>query len=500
MPHEATKQSLHDSYDVDMHIVRSASPDMSDHDVRVFVADNFRPKFQYLKTADKIENNGDLTYDNGDFIMVNGKMFYPHYGEHGTFADDLHEREKILAEIRNDPSLYHEDAYKTTVAIEDAFAHGATVVNTAFIHDAVSNRDLMEYRIDKETGMGKIQVLNTAPDGHFHSFEHIKEIAKRKEPRLHEINISDTAFILTDATTDQDKAGKVRSSIRPELVQPEIKNIRDDSRNFRSGETQPDEKRIPEKIDAQPGRSIPADLAENTIRTAEYVTAKTLSDIKVTVQSVRQFTVKSKSSDIGNERMPQLHGKASTGEKTGKSTGDTGHIEPVSEPGKTDGKEAQVVLFRQAAEKRTDTVIRLQELKDQWQSQRLREKMVRQAIVIGIVPAALHGITEMARAKPVSRELSAKIKRSENQAENQNHKQSQKQERRVIRWILIPALVLQNVPAALSGIAELAKVTLAAERIRPKLRKKDQRMEVRRRRRMKVSQTVRERQIGRAHV
>jgi hypothetical protein len=202
MPCVPEKQSYLDSYDVDTAIAKSASPDLSEHDIRVQVARSFRIKYRYLEGATQTEDKGEKDYDNGEFVMKDGKMFYPQYGENGIFAEDFHNRQKILSEIRNNPNLYNAQDHQTILVIQQAFAKGASVVSTVFGRDNHDNRDIMEYRIDKTTQTGVIKVHNTAPDGNFHSFSEIKQIAKEKSPTLVEVKTTDNVFILTDIKVD----------------------------------------------------------------------------------------------------------------------------------------------------------------------------------------------------------------------------------------------------------------------------------------------------------
>jgi hypothetical protein len=131
----------------------------------------------------------------------------------------------------------------------------------------------------------------------------------------------------------------------------------------------------------------------------------------------------------------------------------------------------------------------MQELKDQWQRLHVHEKMVLTVTDTGYISAALYGIMETARAKPVSRELSVKIRKSEKRSERRLQKQIQIHERRLIRKVFVPAILQRNVPAAIFSISELAKIKAVHERKHPKYRKTEYRTEIRRSRQMKLVQT-----------
>ena len=217
MPCERCKEVDKDSYAVVVDSIRRTDGDLSPHEVRVRAAKRFRPVYRAMREASEIENEGNAEYENGKFLLNrDGEMFFPSIN---TTADQLHKNQRKISEMSNDPSKYSASDHQRTQLIQLAFANGATIVRTSFIREDETNRDIIEYRLDRATNMGVIRIVNTAVTGTQHSAEKIKEITRKKSEQLHEVSPLEKVFIFTDVKIEQEK---IQSVIR---VVDSIKSI-----------------------------------------------------------------------------------------------------------------------------------------------------------------------------------------------------------------------------------------------------------------------------------
>jgi hypothetical protein len=353
MPCSPDKQSYLDSYDVETVIAKQNNPDASEHDIRVLVARNFRPKYKYLKESTLKDVSGVENQD-GQFVFADGRMFYPSYGEHGTFADEFHIRQKILSEIRHDASLYSETDYQTTLLIQQAFREGATVVTTAFARDGNDNRDVMEYVFDKQTGRGVIKTHNTAPDGHFHTYETIKKIAGKISPELREVNVSDRVFIRTDVPLKPADVKRMVAVEKPAAVEKEL-----------SGFNNWKDKFVRQTIHRQ--------------------------DIQQT-KMIRETPLMGQSKETGaNLLKPKRNGTERT------------NVRPVHE---------RMDFISSRPEFRQSEKISVKQVKELWRKQRETKRLLQQAIAVKNVPAALFAFSELAKP-PVVLEKQSAVSRKE---------------------------------------------------------------------------------------
>lgn len=196
MPCETCKESYLDSYDVTVDKIRQTQPDLSAHDVRVFAAQKFRPVFHEMKAGEAVEDSGEREYENGEFTLTtDGRIYYPRTD---NFAEDFHNNQIRLSEMRRDFNKYSATDHQTTLLVQQAFASGATVVKTSYARDGEDNRDVLTFRYNPVTKKGKIEIIDTATGGKLHSFETIKQIARSQDTNLIETRVSDRVFILTD--------------------------------------------------------------------------------------------------------------------------------------------------------------------------------------------------------------------------------------------------------------------------------------------------------------
>ena len=196
MPCKISKESYFDSYSVVTDSIKKSNPSLSDHDVRVHAAQKFRLTFHRMQESAKIENSGQEVYKNGEFTITDdGRMYYP---ADNTYAEDLHLNQLRASELANDASKFSLSDYQTTLLIQSSIRNGARVVVTSYSRRTGDNCDVLEYRYDPVTRKGSVIVHNAAPDGNFHSFEKIKQIAKSKFAGLHESAANENVFVLSD--------------------------------------------------------------------------------------------------------------------------------------------------------------------------------------------------------------------------------------------------------------------------------------------------------------
>lgn len=204
MPCTKCTKSYLDSYDVALDGVKKADPTISEHEARVKVAQLFRPKFHQWQEAAKIEMKGEREYQNGEFAFNDQReMYYPKTGE---TAEGLHVNQKRLSELPDHSSdEYSVEDHLITRLVQTTLREGATRVVTSYGCNDGKNRDVLEFNYDPISNKGFLRVLNTESNGHYRSFDEIKQIAKIKYSSLQETKITNNVFVLSDKPLEESK-------------------------------------------------------------------------------------------------------------------------------------------------------------------------------------------------------------------------------------------------------------------------------------------------------
>ncbi len=236
MPCEKCNQSYLDSYQVAIDQLVETEPQLTPHEARLTVARQFRPIFRAMQTAERVEKSGKATYENGEFILVDGRIYYPATGQ---FADQLHENQLHLSRLANDPEKYSLSDHQTTLLVEQALAAGATTVATVYGRAGEDNRDVLEYKYDPLSKKGRIVVHNqTHASGNLHFFDGIKEIAKAKFANLNFVEAKKDVFVLTDTRLAATAPRVVRDAgSQPMIVNNRQVVMKDPARSIKSPES-----------------------------------------------------------------------------------------------------------------------------------------------------------------------------------------------------------------------------------------------------------------------
>jgi len=241
MPCKPENKSYLDSYEVETDKVKQANPSLSEHDIKVQVAQRFRPKFHEWREAGKVENSGKPEYQNGEFTMDSqGKMFFPKSGE---YAEQMSENQRLLSELHNNPAEYSLADHQLSLLIQSTLAGGATRVVTSF-----GNRDILEYRYDPINNKGSIHVIDTTKVAR--AYNDVRSIALEKFSRLSKAEPTKGMFVLSD-------------------------------------------------------KSISERVAKETIRTIHYAGKQTIQEVRQTFSSVRRYIEEKKELGVQKKKQEQ---------------------------------------------------------------------------------------------------------------------------------------------------------------------------------------------------
>ena len=202
------EKSYLDSYNGETEIVKKQFPDYSEHNIRVEVARRFRPRYAVDRASEaRDENPTEDISESVSFTLDGGHVFYPQYGEHGTYLDTLHQNQKKYSKS------YSESDYQTSRLAEEAFRNGATTVVLSYAREGETNRDLIVMKYDPVTKEGKTFIVNTSVNGQEHFYKEILDIAKERFSNLSVISPTRTSAILTDAVVTTEQAVSVIHSV-----------------------------------------------------------------------------------------------------------------------------------------------------------------------------------------------------------------------------------------------------------------------------------------------
>jgi hypothetical protein len=173
----------------------------SPNDVRVEATRRFKIRYAMDHASEaKDINPTDEVSVSAPFTLKDGHIFYPTYGEHGTYLDTLHQNQK------NYSDSYSLSDHQTSRLAEEAFRNGATIAVLSYAREGENNRDLLMMTYDHETKEGKTFVVNTAMDGKYHSYNEIITIGQKRFDNLSLIQPTDTSAILTDTSLSLNQA------------------------------------------------------------------------------------------------------------------------------------------------------------------------------------------------------------------------------------------------------------------------------------------------------
>jgi hypothetical protein len=173
----------------------------SPHDVRVEAAHRFRIRYKMDRPSEAEDMNPtDEVKESAPFTLKDGHIFYPTYGENGTYLDTLHQNQK------NYSDSYSLSDHQTSRLAEKAFQNGATIAVLSYAREGENNRDLLVMTYDHETKEGKTFVINTALNGKQHSYNEIITIGQERFDKLSLFQPTDTSAILTDTFLSPNQA------------------------------------------------------------------------------------------------------------------------------------------------------------------------------------------------------------------------------------------------------------------------------------------------------
>ncbi len=189
------------SYKAEAAAVEQSFSYRSPHDVRVEAARRFRIRYAMDHPSEAEDRNPtDEVKESAPFTLKDGRIFYPTYGEQGTYLDSLHQNQKNYADS------YSLSDHQTSRLAEEAFQNGATIAVLSYAREGENNRDLLMMTYDHETKEGKTFVVNTAMDGKQHSYNEIITIGQKRFDKLSLIQPTDTSAILTNVSLSPDQA------------------------------------------------------------------------------------------------------------------------------------------------------------------------------------------------------------------------------------------------------------------------------------------------------
>jgi hypothetical protein len=202
------EKSYLDSYNGETEIVKQQFPNYSEHNTRVEIARRFRIRFAVDRASEAMdEHPTDDVSESISFTLDGGHVFYPTYGEHGTYLDSLHQNQKQYSHS------YSESDHQTSRLAEEAFRNGATMVVLSYAREGETNRDLIIMKYDPATKEGKTFIVNTTVNGQEHSYTEILDIAKERFSDLTPVSPTATSAILTDAPLRNDQAVHAVNSV-----------------------------------------------------------------------------------------------------------------------------------------------------------------------------------------------------------------------------------------------------------------------------------------------
>ena len=251
------EKSYWESYKSETAAVKQLSSYCSPHDVRVEVARRFRIRYAMDHQSEaKDINPTDEVKESAPFTLKDGHIFYPTYGEHGTYLDTLHQNQK------NYTDSYSLSDHKTSCLAEEAFQNGATIAVLSYAREGENNRDLLMMTYDHETKEGKTFVVNTAMDGKQHSYNEIITIGQKRFNKLSLIQPTDTSAILTNVSLSSNQAREA------------VTHVTLESEHFTT---------------QTPYVSYVSEHRTDLVNTFQYLAIKVVGDIRETWVDIRNF-------------------------------------------------------------------------------------------------------------------------------------------------------------------------------------------------------------------
>ena len=251
------EKSYWESYKSETAAVKQSFSYRSPHDVRVEVARRFRIRYAMDHSSEaKDINPTDEVKESAPFTLKDGHIFYPTYGEHGTYLETLHQNQKNYADS------YSLSDHQTSRLAEEAFQNGATIAVLSYAREGENNRDLLMMTYDHETKEGKTFVVNTAMDGKQHSYNEIITIGQKRFNKLSLIQPTDTSAILTNVSLSSNQAREA------------VTHVTLESEHFTT---------------QTPYVSYVSEHRTDLVNTFQYLAIKVVGDIRETWVDIRNF-------------------------------------------------------------------------------------------------------------------------------------------------------------------------------------------------------------------
>ncbi len=214
--HAANKEQAKDIYLTSYQVLSAsiaAQTGLGGHDLNVEVARQFRPRYRTDKASERQEDSGQSQYEGLRFEIRNGDIFYPDYGENGTYAEELNAKTRI-----HRPDLYSSTDHQATRLVAATLASGATIVAVPYARDGADNRDVQVFLLDPQTGQGRTKILNTATDGKHHTFSQMRGIMTGIFPQYQETMPTEKVALITDKPLAETVARQIVDSVIPRVV------------------------------------------------------------------------------------------------------------------------------------------------------------------------------------------------------------------------------------------------------------------------------------------
>ncbi len=207
MPHTLEKDIFTKSYFVLQDEITKANPGLSGHDLRVQIAEQFRPRYRLDMEAFHHEIAGTGEYKVQDVMITDdGDIYYPKYN---TTAEKLNENTRL-----HNPKEYSIADHQASRLAAKTLAHGASTVAMVYAREGSDNRDIQIFKIDPITKRGQTTMINAASDGKLHTFFEMQGIMQRMFPELTQVKPEEKISVFTDRPLSVVTARRITASVR----------------------------------------------------------------------------------------------------------------------------------------------------------------------------------------------------------------------------------------------------------------------------------------------
>lgn len=206
MPHTLNKDIFTTSYFVLHDKIAAANPGMSDHDLRLKTAQQFRPRYAQDIQTFHHESEGTKEYTVQEIELTpDGDIRYPKYG---TTSEELNENTRLYY-----PTEYSVSDHQASRLAARTLAKGASFVAVSYAREGNDNRDIQVFMLDPVTKRGHIMMINTAPYGNLHSFSEMQVVMKNLFPKLTEVHSGEKISLLADKVLSTETTAQVIGSV-----------------------------------------------------------------------------------------------------------------------------------------------------------------------------------------------------------------------------------------------------------------------------------------------